>query len=228
MTVKTVIILQARMNSSRLPGKILLKLNGLTVLEHIIERLKTFRGADELIVATTDTAKDDITSEIAQNAGAGIFRGSENNVLERYYFCARECNADQIIRTTADDPLTNIELLEMMFDSHCKKAADYTCTEGFPVGVQEEIVTFDALSKCYKFSNKDNHFEHVLEFIPENPELFQINVLHAEGKLRRPDVRVTLDTGKDFDIIKKYYNHFADTKRLSIGDIIDFWDLQNE
>ena len=222
--MKTVIILQARMNSSRLPGKIALKLKGKTVLEHVVARLKTFEQADDLIVATTSTSTDDITCEIAKKTGVKAFRGSEENVLERYFLCAQENGADQIVRATADDPLTSIELLRMMYASHVRKNADYTCSEGFPVGVQEEIVSFDALQRCYELSNLPNHFEHVLEYIIENPASFYINAVMAEGALNRPDIRVTLDTEEDFDYITTSYEYFENTVVLSLKDMVCFWD----
>ncbi len=222
--MKTSIILQARMNSSRLPGKIALKIKGKTVLEHVITRLKTFKRAEDLIVATTDNSKDDLTCEISKTMGAKVFRGSEDNVLERYYLCAKENGVEQIIRATADDPLTSIELLNKMFDSHFKTNADYTYSEGYPIGVQEEIVSFEALNKCYELSCKRNHFEHVLEYILENPTDFKINKLSAEGKMNRPDIRVTLDTEEDFRIIEKYYNYYEDILNLSILNIIEFWE----
>jgi spore coat polysaccharide biosynthesis protein SpsF len=222
--VKTVIILQARMSSSRLPGKIMLKLKGKTVLEHIIGRLSTFKQADDLIVATTDTPKDDITREISEKMGVKVFRGSEENVLERYFMCAKEAGAEQIIRATADDPLTSIELLNIMFDSHLKTNADYTYSDGFPIGIQEEIVKFEALQKCYELSYKPNHFEHVLEYILENENYFSINKIQAEGEMKRPDIRVTLDTEEDYHIINKYYNHFEDLLSVSMHDIISYWD----
>lgn len=222
--MKTVIILQARMNSSRLPGKIALKFRGLTVLEHVINRLQAFEQADELIVATTDTPLDDMTCEIAHRAGVCVFRGSENNVLERYFLCAVQNGADQIVRATADDPLTSIALLKKMYESHIHKNADYTYSEGFPIGVQEEIVTFEALQRCYQLSYKPNHVEHVLEYIVENPKDFNLNLLKAEGELNRPDVRVTLDTEEDFLRLNKYFVHFDAILEVSIRNVIDFWD----
>jgi spore coat polysaccharide biosynthesis protein SpsF len=222
--VKTVIILQARMNSSRLPGKIMLKLKGKTVLEHVIERLRTFARANDLVVATTDLPKDDITCEVCNKADAKVFRGSEENVLERYFLCAKQHGADQVIRATADDPLTNIALLDKMFDGHLGTNADYTYSDGFPIGMQEEIVKFEALQKCYELSYKPNHFEHVMEYIMENQEDFAINVIQAEGVVRRPDVRVTLDTREDFEVISKCYGHFESILNVSMQDIINFWD----
>lgn len=222
--MKTVIILQARMNSSRLPGKIMLKLRGRTVLEHIVERLSTFTRADDLVVATTDSPNDDITCDVCDKIGAKTFRGSEENVLERYFLCAKEHGADQVIRATADDPLTNIALLDRMFDGHLAKNADYTYSDGFPIGVQEEIVRFEALQKCYELSCKPNHFEHVLEYIMENQDDFVVNLVQAEGIHKRPDVRVTLDTQDDFEVISKYYDHFENVLDISMEDIIDFWD----
>ncbi|HOW53957.1 MAG TPA: hypothetical protein PLR60_04805 [Syntrophorhabdaceae bacterium] len=222
--MKTVIILQARMNSSRLPGKIMLKLKGKTVLEHVVGRLQTFTRADDLVVATTDSPRDDVTYEVCDKIGAKVFRGSEENVLERYFMCAKEHGADQVIRATADDPLTNIALLNKMFDSHLGNNADYTYSDGFPIGVQEEIVRFEALQKCYELSYKPNHFEHVLEYIIENQDDFAVSLIKAEGILRRPDVRITLDTREDFEVISKCYDHFENILNVSMENIIDFWD----
>ncbi len=225
--MKTVIILQARMNSSRFPSKIALNLNGLTVIEQVIKRLKSFDKADELIVATTDSCQDDITCALAEKSRVRYFRGSESNVLGRYFDCAKENDADQIIRATADDPLTSIDLLNKMYESHLDKCAEYTYSEGYPIGVQEEIVTFEALSKCYELSSKVNHFEHVLEYILENQNEFTVNLIKAKGKVNRPDVRVTLDTKNDFERIIKYYTVFENTVDLSIERIISFWDSQD-
>ncbi len=222
--MKTDIILQARMNSSRLPGKIAMRLKGRTVLEHVIDRLKMFDRADDIIVATTSTEADDLTCAIAGNAGVKVFRGSEDNVLERYYLCAKEYNADQVIRATADDPLTSIELLNAMYDSHMEKTADYTYSDGYPIGVQEEIVSFEALERCHALSYKQNHFEHVLEYILENESDFRVNLLSAPIELNRPDVRITLDTIDDFRIIEKYYNSFDNIKTITIHDIIEYWE----
>ncbi|WP_372998799.1 cytidylyltransferase domain-containing protein [Sulfurimonas sp.] len=224
--MKTVIILQARMNSSRLPGKILMNLNGKTVLERVIERLKTFSKADDLIVATTNTSNDDSTCELLEKIGVKYFRGSEDNVLERYYLCAKENDATQIIRATADDPLTDISLLDKMFTTHLYLECDYTFTSGYPIGVQEEIVTFNALKKCYKNSTKENHFEHVLEYIFENKSDFNINEVIAPKELNREDVRVTLDTKEDFEIIKKYYSKY-NYLELESEEIIKIWDEIN-
>lgn len=222
--MKTVIILQARMNSSRLPGKILMSLNGKTVLERVIERLKTFSKADDLIVATTNTFNDDVTCKLLDKIDVKYFRGSEHNVLKRYYLCALEYEATQIIRATADDPLTDIELLEKMFSSHLEHESDYTFSSGYPVGVQEEIVTFNALKKCYKKSTKENHFEHVLEYIQENKNEFKTNILKAPKELDRENVRVTLDTQIDYDIVNKYYHKINNVLDVTSKDIIEFWD----
>lgn len=222
--MKTVIILQARMNSSRLPGKAALKLSNKSVLAHVITRLKNFSKADQLVLATTTAAMDDQICSIGQECRIPVFRGPEENVLERYYLCAKTYGADQIIRATADDPLTSIELLEKMFARHMACNADYTCAEGYPVGVQEEIVTFGALDRCYRFSDRPNHFEHVLEYIPEHPQDFRINVVNAEGKERRPDIRVTLDTAADFEVLQSYADNFKNMERISMMEIVDFWD----
>ncbi len=225
--MKTVIILQARMNSSRLPGKILMSLNGKTVLERVIERLKTFSKADDLIVATTNTFNDDVTCKLLDEIDVKYFRGSEHNVLKRYYLCALEYEATQIIRATADDPLTDINLLEYMFDKHITKGSDYTYTSGYPVGVQEEIVTFGALRKCYENSTKKNHFEHVLEYILENNKDFIIDNIIAPESLNREDVRVTVDTKEDFEIVKKYFFDKDYTLSLDTKKIIEKWNILN-
>ena len=92
------------------------------------------------------------------------------------------------------------------------------------MGVQEEIVTFEALERCSRLSSKANHFEHVLEYIVENQRAFKTNKIIAAGKENRPDVKVSLDTIADYQVIKRYYSYFVDTRNLSISDIIEFWD----
>jgi spore coat polysaccharide biosynthesis protein SpsF len=222
--MKTVVILQARMSSSRLPGKILMDLAGKTVIERVIDRLYTFTKLDDLIVATTDSFKDDITCELLDKFNIKYFRGSENNVLERYYLCAKENNATQIIRATADDPLSDISLLEYMFTSHIISSSDYTFSTGYPIGVQEEIVTFSSLEQCYNKSTKDNHFEHVLEYIVENEDEFIINNIIANKEINRKDVRVTLDTCDDYDVICEYYNNIGNINSITTTEIIKYWD----
>lgn len=222
-----IIIIQARANSSRLPAKIFLDLNGKTVLQNVVERLKKVKFAQKIIVATTDNFYDDLTVELCEKIGVEYYRGSELNVLERYYHCAKKIGKPKnIVRATSDDPLTSISLLNTMYKEHINNKRDYTTTSGFPIGVQEEIVTFEALEKCYINSTKPEHFEHVLEYITDNPKFFNIGVIKATPKENREDIRVTLDTVLDYVNIYKIRQKIDDS--FDNEEIICAWDKLNE
>lgn len=227
---QAIAILQARMGSSRLPGKTLMPLGGKPVLTRVVERLRQVNFLSQIIVATTTSDRDNAICAAAEEMGLSVFRGSENNVLDRYYRCAQEYGASQIVRATADDPLTSPKLLEQMWQEHLAGGYDYTTTSGFPVGVQEEIVTFEALERCHKHSTLPNHFEHVLEYIQENPDRFSIGTVKAPQHLSRPEVRVTLDTENDYLFLTKLFDRFGEeSTAFEIKELIAFWDtVRNE
>lgn len=193
------IILQARMGSSRLPGKVLMKIGGKVLLDHILYRLSFLKHKAVFIVATSAKNENDIIADFCAARGVECFRGSETDVLERYYLCAKKYGVEHIVRLTGDNPFTDINELDNLIDLHLSKDFDYSHSFGvLPVGAGAEIFTSDALEKSYRDGIKQNHREHVNEYIQEHPELFKIGVLTVPKEKNRPAISLTIDTEEDY------------------------------
>ena len=193
------IIIQARMGSNRLPGKILKPIGNKLLLEHILFRLTKLESEVVIIIATSTESKDDEVEQFCKEKGVQCFRGSERNVLERYYLCAKQFGFDEIIRLTADNPFVDIEEIDRLIDLFRKEKTDYAKSfDNLPVGVGAEIFTFAALEKDYKESSMPHHFEHVNEYILENPDKFKTVTLTVPNYKNRPDIRITVDTRDDY------------------------------
>ena len=192
------IVLQARMGSTRLPGKVLKKIGNKTLLEQIFYRLGFLKHPAKQVLATSINPNDNAIESFCLEKNIECFRGSEENVLERYYLCSVRYGFNHIVRLTGDNPFTDIEELDNLIDLHLKTKADYTHSFGqLPAGVGAEIFTYDALGKSYHKCTKDNQREHVNEYILENPGLFKIAVLTVPERKVRPDIRLTVDTEAD-------------------------------
>jgi spore coat polysaccharide biosynthesis protein SpsF len=198
-TVNLGIIIQARMGSSRLPGKILRVIHDRTLLEHVLSRLSHLKHEAGVIVATTDSVKDDIVATFCADRKVNCFRGSESNVLERYFLCARHYAFTQIVRLTSDNPFTDIEALDQLIDLHLTSGADFSHSfRSLPVGVGAEIFTFDALAASYREGKGSHHIEHVDEYLLENPARFKTVELRILGPKNQPKIRLTVDTEDDY------------------------------
>lgn len=214
--MKIGIIIQARMGSGRLPGKVLKQIGNKTLLEHIMYRLQRLQTQAQIIIATTKEKKDDALAEFCIEHGYTIFRGDEENVLERYYLCAKQYGFHHIVRLTADNPFLDIEELDRLIACHLDQEADYTKSfAALPCGVGAEIFTFAALEKDYSEASKPNHFEHVNEYIWENPQKFKIVDLQTPKEKSKPEIRLTVDTKEDYqracDIVRCSGNEYIST-----------------
>jgi spore coat polysaccharide biosynthesis protein SpsF len=188
------------MDSSRLIGKILRQVGTRTLLGHIFFRLSYLKHKARIILATSTSEKDDVVEEYCKRNDIECFRGSELNVLERYYLCAKEYGFKHIIRLTADNPFYDIEELDNLIGMHLAEGYDYSNSLSvLPYGTGAEIFTFCALEKSYKFGTKPNHIEHVNEYIADNPELFKIAILPVSTNKNMPDIRLTIDTLEDYN-----------------------------
>jgi spore coat polysaccharide biosynthesis protein SpsF len=192
------IVIQARMGSTRLPGKVLRPIGGRPLLDHILDRLAKVRHPARVVVATGDTLRDDVVAEFCAARGVDCFRGSEQDVLARYYECARARALEQVIRLTGDNPFTDVDELDRLVEFHLAGAYDYSSSlEGLPVGVGAEIFSFPALERSFLEGLAPHHREHVDEYILENRALFRTGRLAVPKAKRRPDVRLTVDTPED-------------------------------
>lgn len=148
----TTAIIQARMSSTRLPGKVLLSLCDKTVLEHIVNRVRAACNVDSILVATSNSLADDIIEEKCKTMGVPVFRGNENNVLERFYFAAKQAKTDVVVRITADDPLKDPEIIDEIVRLQKNGGFDYvsnTIHPTFPEGLDCEAFTYAALEEAY-------------------------------------------------------------------------------
>lgn len=193
------IIIQARMGSTRLPRKVLKKLGNKNLLEYIIHRLKRLDNKVEIVIATSDLKRDDEIEFFCKINNISCFRGSEKNVLQRYFLCAKEHRFTDIIRLTGDNPFVDIEELDNLINLHIVSKSDYSRSfHGLPKGVGSELFTFKALEQSYINGEKENHKEHVNEYIEENEELFNIFELKVGKEKNRPEISLTVDTPDDY------------------------------
>jgi len=197
--MKIGLILQARMNSRRLPGKILKRIGEKPLLVHIVDRLSFLRHSIQFVLATSDLRGDDVVASFCGSYCLECFRGDEQDVLDRYYLCARKYGFQHVIRLTGDNPFVDVEELDRLIDFHLDMEADYSHSfDALPVGVGSEIFTFDALERSYFHGTKPHHREHANEYMLENPSLFSTVHLQVPLPKNRPDVRLTVDTVEDY------------------------------
>lgn len=205
----TGIVLQARMGSTRLPGKVMMEICGKPILGHIFDRLKMVTNADLIIVATSTNKIDDVIESFSMVQNVMCFRGSETDVLDRYYHATRKLNLDHIVRASADNPLVDSEEASRLINHHIERSADYTHAFGMlPIGVGVECFTRDALERSWKKGHQQNHREHVNEYIQENTSLFHIEELDIPKRKRCPSLRLTVDTREDYDTVKAIFDRF--------------------
>jgi spore coat polysaccharide biosynthesis protein SpsF len=192
------IIIQARMGSSRLPGKVLMPIAGKELLDHILVRLSFLSLNAKVIVATTIHSMDDCIENFCSERAA-CFRGSELDVLDRYFQCATLFGFSDVVRLTADNPFTDIDELHRLIKLHLQTGCDYCHSFGsLPIGVGAEIFTFSALERSHREGQGLHHREHVNEYILERPTAFNISLLDIPKAKCAPDLRLTVDTQEDY------------------------------
>lgn len=204
--MKRVCIIQARMGSSRLPGKILMDIAGKPMLQHIVERVKRCKNVDEVIVATSKNSEDKKVIELCKRLNYQCFAGSQDDVLDRYYQAALKFGADIIVRVTGDCPLVDQSQIDQMIELQKKTNADYVhnIDVGLPLGIGAEVFTFGALEKSREKGKEPHHREHVDEYMLENPQEFKTERLYPEKWMKKP-YRLTVDTSEDLALIKPIY-----------------------
>ena len=207
MTVTAII--QARMGSSRLPGKVLKEVNGKPLLLHQIERLKTCRWIDQLLVATTNEQQDNQIVEFCEKYNINVFRGSENNVLERYYKAWEKFGGETIVRLTSDCPIIDAEIVDETIKYYLNNNFDYvsnTLERTFPRGLDTEVFSADALKVSYNAAILERDKEHVTPYIYTNPDKFKMG--SYKGQTDYSQYRWTVDTAEDFELIERLLNAY--------------------
>ncbi len=217
-------IIQARMGSTRFPGKILKKINDKLVLDYVIERLRLSKMLNDIILATTISERDNVIEQYAIKKNVTYFRGNEEDVLSRYYYAAKKYGGDIIVRITSDCPLIDPVIVDQVIKKHIELKVDYTSnsTEStYPKGLDVEVFNYPVLEEAFKNATQKYEKEHVTPYILEHPQRFKLLNIEAEGKFRRPDIRITLDTKEDFELISKIISNFKAID-FSTEAIIDY------
>lgn len=208
----TVAIIQARMGSSRLPGKVLERFRGKTALDHCVERTRACPAIDDIIIATTTAAADDVIVDTCRARGWRWFRGSENDVLDRYYQAATEVGPAHVVRITSDCPLNDPGVIADLVARYTAEGADYASTSfpraTFPLGISAEIVRFEVLARAWREDQNPAWREHVTPYVYRHPELFRLTGLSCEADYSHH--RWTLDTPEDARLIRTIFDHFGD------------------
>jgi len=229
---KIVCIVQARTGSTRLPSKVTKEICGKTVLELLIERLKQSSKIDDIIIATTTNPKDKVIAELAERNGIKFFRGSEEDVLGRYYGAAKAVNADIIVRVTSDCPLLDVDGMDSLIDHFLMDEVDYAVDigdtgvhfnpNGMPLGLGSEVMKFSALERA-QLSNADAaQREHVTLYLEENPDKFKLRYYDSPEYARGNNFRLTLDTPEDFELIKAIYENLYKGRPISLKKVFEF------
>ena len=198
------------MGSSRLPGKVIKPLAGRPMIERIVERLRRMKSAQELVLATSLEEKEAPLLREAERLKVTVFRGSHNDVLDRYYRCAQAHGFRSVIRATADNPLVDPEEGDRLAEFFGAGDFDYACEfpefgSGLPDGVGLEIFSFAALEKSWEKATAPADREHVNEYIQQRPAEFKVCLLKAPALKYAPGLRLTVDTPEDFERMRLIY-----------------------
>lgn len=204
-------LIQARMSSRRMPGKVAEDIAGRPLLAHTIDRVMRARTLSQVAVATTTQPVDDRLVGIAREAGARWFRGSEHDVLDRFLAAARHFQADAVVRICGDCPLVDPGVIDDAVSVHLREGADYTdncrLVKSFPRGLDAEVVNIDALEVAARDGDTPEDREHVtFYFYHTRPDRFRIAFLEADGPLRRPELRFTVDVPEDLALMRAIYD----------------------
>lgn len=208
--MKITAIVQARMGSTRLPGKVLMDLAGVSVITRVIRRLRRSALLDEVVVATSTAAMDDPIIEECARLQTATFRGSEQDVLDRYYRAALAYGCDAIVRITSDCPLIDPAVVDEVVRAFMKKQADFACNVSprtYPRGLDTEVFSFAALKNAWQICDQPHQREHVTPLFYERADLFRTTYVRESKDFSQH--RWTLDTPADLRLIREIYSHFG-------------------
>ncbi len=215
-------VLQARASSSRLPGKVLMPMAGAPMLERQIERLLRSRRMDKLVLATSDRSDDDPVAEIAARAGIELYRGSLDDVLDRYYQAARPHAPNHVVRVTGDCPLADWEVVDRVIGFAVDGDYDYasnTLNPTWPDGLDVEVVKFAALETAWREAERQLEREHVMPFLTSRGDRFRLGSLESETDLSH--MRWTVDEPEDYAFVCRVYETlFPGNPAFTTADVL--------
>jgi spore coat polysaccharide biosynthesis protein SpsF len=224
--MKVVAIVQARMGSSRLPGKILAEIDGRPMLRLLLDRITAVRSIEQVVVATTSCPEDDILERWCRSEKVACFRGSAEDVLDRFFHCADWLSADMIVRVTGDDPLKDPgiigQAIQLMLDDPCADYCSNSAEPTYPEGVDIEVFRREALSRAHREAQLKSEREHVTPYIWKNPDKFRLLYFKCDRDLSH--WRWTVDKPADLAFVREIYRQFRDRPLASFEEIVAFVD----
>jgi spore coat polysaccharide biosynthesis protein SpsF len=228
-----VVIIQARMNSSRLPGKVLKDLGGRPELAWVVQRCQRAQQVQQVAVATTDDLADDPIESLCREHGWAIYRGSQFDVLDRFYQAARSLHADVIVRVTGDCPLMDPDLIDQVLDEYFQTGAEFAATRlpppwkrTYPIGLDIEVCSFAGLERAWKEAVEPHEREHVMPYFYDQPGRFKTHILSYD-----PDYgqyRWTLDTPEDLILLRALFARLPDPLRATWLDVVALVESEPE
>jgi spore coat polysaccharide biosynthesis protein SpsF len=222
--MRIVCIIQARMGSTRLPGKVLMDLAGEPVLARVVNRARRATRLAEVVVATSTKSEDNAIAALCEARGWPCFRGSEADVLDRYYQAARVFRADVVVRVTSDCPLIDPEVLDRLIGEFVNRlptvdyAANFLPRPTYPHGLDAEVMRFDVLERLWRDDTNPAWREHVTLYLLEHPDWFTIHTVSHDVNLSHH--RWTVDHAEDLALLRRIFEHFADD-RFSWREALD-------
>ncbi len=223
-TSDVLVVIQARMASRRLPGKVLAPIGGEPLLVNLIRYVRRARHGSNLVVATTIRGDDDAIAQCAERAGVPVYRGAVDDVVGRFLAAAHDRPATCMVRVTADNPFTDPGILDSVVDYRCDGSYDYVHAPNAPVGTAVDVITVEALRICDRKAETDRHREHLNAFVLDHPDEFRVGIYDPPASLRRPDVRVTVDTQHDLDHARRIHDALRDPETATVEEIIQAAD----
>ena len=220
--MRIVAIIQARMGSTRLPGKVLMEIHGKPLLSYVVNRTRLCPAPEDAVVATSDQPAESPIADFCRREGISVFRGELDDVLSRYRAAAMEHRADAVVRITGDCPLIDPGIIGRVVSKFCEGGFDYVSnvlTRTYPRGLDAEVLSRDVIDRLHhnpQLTAEDR--EHVVLYIRNHPQDFHLgSVIHTED---HSDLRWTVDTPADFVLIQKIYAHFHGNMSISWIDVL--------
>ncbi len=228
---KAVLIIQARMGSTRLPGKSMMPLAGKPLIEQIILRVKRAKSVDPIVLATTEKPQDDVLCEVARRNATQVFRGAESDLVDRYYKAALQFGADFIVRLPGDNPVVEPAEIDRIVHRYLESADDFSANthnilnNDYPDGLGAEVFSTLSLKEIWGTVSDPRNREHPHTNYYEHPEKYKIGTVRCPEEFRRPDLRLDVNTLEDYEFLAELYSDlFPVNPDFHITDIISWYD----
>ena len=231
-SARIVAIVQARCSSGRLPRKVLLPLAGQPVIKHVLNAVMKASLIDEVILATTICSADDELASIGRAVGVRVFRGSEDDVLDRFVSALSETQADVVVRNTADDPLLDTTVIDTVIGSFLRGGCDYASNmieRSWPRGLDTEVMSRESLERSHREGTRPEDREHVTIYMRTHPDKFRLRNVTAPPQETWPDLRLCIDTPEDQALLEQVFDAlYLPGRIIRVGAVIDWLKKHSE